>query len=607
MPVVLKRSKINFKDSVADKYIGVDVITDKSTAEQIADIENAGTVQIAAIEAAAAESISYIEQLVSDSQTAVNELESQKNTIAQTVASMAQLGTDTTLSTPGMAADAASVGELKDSIEEITGGALDDKADKTDTVLETTLSRGRSEETTIGEASMAFGNNVEASGQYAIALGGSNKATGSSAFAAGMQSTASGFASVAAGMIAMATGTYSHAEGYLTKATGNAGSHAEGTHCHAEGASSHAEGDQTVASGHSGSHAEGSVTTASGYCSHAEGHQTIANSQYQHVFGDYNIEDPNTDVATKGTYIEIVGNGTKDARSNARTLDWNGNEQLAGDLTINYGTENEVSVSDLAEEISKKYEKPDSGIPASDIAPNVIPDVSEKADKADTVLETTLSRGRRANTAVGTASFAFGAQVEASGMRSHAEGYGTVASSLDAHAEGMLTKATGERSHSEGNNTIASGDYSHAENQSTTASGEQSHSEGLGTIANAKNMHAQGQYNAEAVVYPAWARRTDYNIGDKCVIARNGYICTTPHTSGDSEIMGYWQKIIHDSDTAFVVGNGMDEDNRSNALEVDWSGNEWIAGNMTVAGGKLKIGNTTITETQLQALLALLS
>ena len=32
--------------------------------------------------------------------------------------------------------------------------------------------------------------------------------------------------------------------------------------------------------------------------------------------------------------MEIIGNGAENNRSNARTLDWNGNETLAGNLTI---------------------------------------------------------------------------------------------------------------------------------------------------------------------------------------------------------------------------------------------------------------------------------
>ena len=109
---------------------------------------------------------------------------------------------------------------------------------------------------------------------------------------------------------------------------------AEGDDCQAIGNSSHAEGSSTNAVGEN-SHAEGYHTTASGKNSHAEGEYTIAQRKSQHVFGQYNIADTGgTGYTTEGTYIEIVGNGTSSASSNARTLDWDGNETLAGDLTI---------------------------------------------------------------------------------------------------------------------------------------------------------------------------------------------------------------------------------------------------------------------------------
>ena len=98
---------------------------------------------------------------------------------------------------------------------------------------------------------------------------------------------------------------------------------------------SHAECCYTTASGYA-SHAEGYFTTASGYASHAEGTNTIANHESQHVFGEYNVADTSTATASnRGNYIEIVGKGTSNsARSNARTLDWSGNEVLAGKLTV---------------------------------------------------------------------------------------------------------------------------------------------------------------------------------------------------------------------------------------------------------------------------------
>lgn len=93
------------------------------------------------------------------------------------------------------------------------------------------------------------------------------------------------------------------------------------------GMGSSAIGTQVEASGN-GSHAEGGGTTASGDFSHAEGYGSKASSQFQHVQGKYNIEDK----ARK--YAHIVGNGAGDAkRSNAHTLDWQGNAWYSGKLS----------------------------------------------------------------------------------------------------------------------------------------------------------------------------------------------------------------------------------------------------------------------------------
>ena len=108
----------------------------------------------------------------------------------------------------------------------------------------------------------------------------------------------------------------------------------EGLNTEASGDNAHAEGFSTIASG-TNAHTEGVSTLASGDYSHAEGYYTTAQRRSQHVFGEYNILDTAGTTTSKGTYIEIVGKGTStSARSNARTLDWNGNEVLAGKLTI---------------------------------------------------------------------------------------------------------------------------------------------------------------------------------------------------------------------------------------------------------------------------------
>lgn len=104
-------------------------------------------------------------------------------------------------------------------------------------------------------------------------------------------------------------GKYAFAEGQGTKASGDG---------------SHAEGYNTTAS-NSKSHAEGSYTTASGVISHAEGWGTVASGEYQHVQGKNNISDT--------TSAHIIGNGSSISnKSNAHTLDWQGNAWFAGDI-----------------------------------------------------------------------------------------------------------------------------------------------------------------------------------------------------------------------------------------------------------------------------------
>ena len=203
-----------------------------------------------------------------------------------------------------------------------------------------------------------------ASGKYAQALGWQSLATGIGAHAEGsyamlittadgqmvyqnIPTTASGTASHAEGKASKATSEASHAEGTQTEASavnshaeGNKttasgqNSHAEGNVTTASGDNSHAEGNGTTASGNN-SHAEGQNTIASGLRSHAHGYATIANHADQTVFGQQNVADPSNAASTEhGNYIEIVGNGSGGTRSNARTLDWSGNEVLAGSLTI---------------------------------------------------------------------------------------------------------------------------------------------------------------------------------------------------------------------------------------------------------------------------------
>ena len=118
MPYTLKTQQISVKDPDSGEYIGVDVLAEQTEEGLIAELQAEGDTQVerinqaavdvqAAVDAAEAEA----QQIISDTQSSLDTLETQKNTIAETVASMAELGTDTTLTTPGMAADAKATGD----------------------------------------------------------------------------------------------------------------------------------------------------------------------------------------------------------------------------------------------------------------------------------------------------------------------------------------------------------------------------------------------------------------------------------------------------------------------------------------------------------------
>ena len=104
----------------------------------------------------------------------------------------------------------------------------------------------------------------------------------------------------------------------------------------AYGAHAHVENQDNMA--HINAHAEGKMTRAIGNQSHSEGLKTIATANEQHVQGRLNLID------TENKYAHIVGNGQEhddndpllytNTRSNAHTLDWDGNAWFAGDIYI---------------------------------------------------------------------------------------------------------------------------------------------------------------------------------------------------------------------------------------------------------------------------------
>lgn len=106
---------------------------------------------------------------------------------------------------------------------------------------------------------------------------------------------------------------------------------AMGSRAVASGVSAIAMGQGSVARANY-SHSFGRISVAEGEDSVVFGYATNAKSDNQFVEGKYN------EVDTDGTYAHIVGGGTgEDDRRNIQTLDWEGNETIAGDYTNGNG------------------------------------------------------------------------------------------------------------------------------------------------------------------------------------------------------------------------------------------------------------------------------
>ena len=230
-------------------------------------------------------------------------------------------------------------------------------ATKADTVLDTTLSRGRRADTIVGEGSFAFGSNIEASGANSFAIGNYAMAKGDASYARGTYAKALGNSSSAEGSYIHAVGTSSHAEGgastKVIKFTGEANSTIYkissfipvgsliGNTSAPNGVFSavvkveqiddlwYATLDSTLDSENSiaDSRRQAYIGSALEPYSHTEGSNSIALGMMQHVEGRNNYVDAN--------YVHIVGNGfTSTQRSNAYALDWDGNGHYAGDVYV---------------------------------------------------------------------------------------------------------------------------------------------------------------------------------------------------------------------------------------------------------------------------------
>ena len=301
-------------------------------------------------------------------------------------------------------------------------------------------------------------------------------------------------------------------------------------------------GYYTTASGEY-STAMGSFATASGAISTAMGSETTASGAYSTAMGWV--------TTASGRFSTVMGFSTE-------ASDW-------GTLAIgNFNTADTSPNPDTFDIVNRAF---------------IIGNGTDSNNKSDamtvlfdgttTIAGVVSARSFKSNSseAAGSYATAFGKDTNASGHYSTAMGDYTTASGAASTAIGSNTAASGDYSTAMGFETTASGIFSTVMGYFTTASGYYSTAMGFGTTAEDHGTFSIGRLN-------------------------------TASTSPNPDTFDI-------ANRAFVIGNGIDESNRSDAMTVLFDGTTIIAGDLTINSDARLKSNIISLGSTLAKLLAL--
>ena len=373
---------------------------------------------------------------------------------------------------------------------------------------------------------MVIGNNNSVENSNSFVFGGNNTASNGYSMTMGFKNTASGKYSVAIGANNNASDYYSVAMGYYNTSSAH-GSVAMGFGNTSSAHGSVAIGDNNTASNHC-SVAIGDNNTASNHCSIAMGHYNTASGEYsvsigtgliavgdyQTTLGKFNIDETELDIRN----LFVLGNGTGATnRSNAMTIDWSGNLSLSGGIT-NLNSGNNLSGENGTHGlIAMGYRNTASASYSAAIGAN--------------------------NTASGQYSVTMGYQNAVSGMYAATIGLSNTSSYACAIAMGQNNTSSGHCSVAMGCDNNAEKDYSIAIGRENTASNHHSVTIGRGNTASGE---------------------CSISIGKGLIAAGDTQTALGRFNVDETEF---------DMRNLFVLGNGTDATNRSNAMSVDVAGN----------------------------------
>lgn len=405
-----------------------------------------------------------------------------------------------------------------------------------------------------------------------------NKVNTNHQYAGGYNSYAIGEVSHAEGIHTLSAHEYTHSEGWGTVAYGRA-SHTEGYNTKTIENYAHAEGSATIA-GYC-SHAEGSGTKALGYYSHSEGYNTEALGDYSHA---------------EGATCKAIGNYSHAENCNTKAVGDNSHSEGISTQALGYASHVEGSATTSKGNCShveglSSTVAPEDGINCS---------ASEAINKFLATRNYSLAYGEAShvegkdNLATGIGSHTEGSKNVSAGDFAHSEGYATKSTGAYAHTEGYMTEATRNSSHAEGYSTKAIGDFCHTEGVETEASGSGCHAEGGSTKAYSYYSHAEGYKSISVGNY-------SHAEGYQTTAAGQGSHTEGLGTQANGDyqhVQGKWNIVDKENKYAHIVGNGTSNTNRVNIHTLDWSGNAWYAGTVTVGRATNDTDNDLVLVTK---------
>ena len=147
---------------------------------------------------------------------------------------------------------------------------------------------------------------------------------------------------------------------------------------------------------------------------------------------------------------------------------------------------------------------------------------------------------------------------------------------MNAQVSTNNTSPTGVYASAMGNGTTASGNESTAMGYDTTASAEASTAMGYSTTASALSSTAMGMGTTASGHYStAMGRSTTASDYNSLVIGQYNSSGSSVTNSASS---------FSTSNTAFVIGNGADSSNKSDAFKVMFNGDTTVSNDLTVSG-----------------------